>query len=167
MPAGLNASSFLLRCGFAHPHDWVHFHGQYGYSQPTGTAFFAAVPGSNFDSHHATMGLSEEELGWMAEAMVPGEHPSEEEMQWMQEAMAEHAAMMMAGGQAGGEGMMSSEEVAWLEAQMGDMTVSDHPMKADDEGQPLLMQGESGGRVMLRVTALTSSSVRLGIHARK
>ena len=104
----------------------------------------------------------------MADAMGSGMggHPSEEEIRWMQEAMAEHAAMMMAGGETGGEGMMSPEEAAWLEAQMGGMAVSDYATTAGDNGQPLQMQNESGGRVVLRITALTSSSVKLGIHTR-
>jgi len=118
---------------------------------PLGAEAYAAPDG--YDSVHATMGLSEEELGWMADAMGPGN----EELQWMQEAMEEHAAMVAGGG----EGMMSAEEAAWLEAQLGQMKVSGSPAK--EAGAP---QRPAAAKVQLCITALTASSVRLGIKRR-
>ena len=92
----------------------------------------------------------------MADAMGP----NDEELQWMQEAMDEHAAMM-ASGEGGGEGMMSPEEAAWLEAHLGQMKVSGSA-QAPSAASGCPTQGTA--KVRLCITALTASSVRLGIN---
>lgn len=113
------------QCGFAHPHDWIHFHGQY-LAMETMQAwqqdgmYVACEPGH---------GLSAEEMGWMVDAMSS----SEAELAWMAEAMDNQHVL------AGDDGQMSADEAAWLEAQMTGMQLAEHKASAPGLGAPSAM----------------------------
>lgn len=83
-----------------------------------------------YEPQAANMGMSEEEVGWMADAMGG---PSEDELAYMLETMAEHKAALAAGG----PGLISPEEAAWLEAEISRIKMVQPPSEQVTGGSPV------------------------------